>query len=91
VSKKSERGHLSRSKRKKSKNSSFPTAAQQKPVAQVADVPHLDVPASTLREVAKGVTLDERRQLNVSVELRRIGILAGIMLSVLVVLALVLP
>ena len=86
---KSQRGrgkHLARSKKRRA---TLARAAQQrvvtdKPVSPAVPVPSPGVPTPV-------VTLTCTRYPYVVTELRRIGILAGIILAILVVLALVLP
>ena len=105
MSKKSRRAHLARSKRKKSKSGSLATAAQQQPVtqapgsttaahrqplAQAPAVSHPGASTSSVREPAPGATSAVAQHPYISAEMRRIGILAGIIISVLVVLAVVL-
>jgi len=90
--------HSSRSKRRKSSRRldlegrhSLATAAQRQPVAQThepAPRPSVSAPSATVSTpMAKPSAVWHPY---VAIELRRIGILAGIMLAILVVLALVL-
>ena len=92
MSKKSARSHLSRSKRKKGKSAPLRVAVQKQPVAQPAAVSHLTAtPAPPVKEAAPLVTSARGRHPSIYVEMRRIGILAGIILVILVVLAVALP
>ncbi len=77
--------HLSHSKRGKVKRGSPPTMAQVSEPVSRPDVsaPSVDVPTPV-------ATLTTVRYPYIATELRRIGIMGGIMLAVLVVLALVL-
>ncbi len=90
MSKKSQH-RLSRSQRKKSGKASLPASSQRQPVAQVPSVSPPDVSTSVVREPVPGPTSAVVRYPYISAEMRRIGILAGIIISILVVLALVLP
>jgi hypothetical protein len=98
MSGKSRRGHakhISQSKKKRSRVS-HPTIAVQQPVAAAAAAaaPEPAVAAKVVAPVSKASTPTRKPSAIsyplVSVELRRIGILAGIMLVVLVVLSIVL-
>ena len=96
MSGKSRRGHakhISQSKKKRSRVS-HATIAVQQPVAAAAVAPEPAVAAKVVAPVSKASTPTRKPSAIsyplVSVELRRIGILAGIMLVVLVVLSLVL-
>ena len=84
--------HLPRSKRKKTKRSPQAIVTQQPAAAQYYN-PVLQTKASfpSVNAPTPMATQTAARYPYVIGELRRIGILAGIMLVVLVVLALVLP
>ena len=88
---KSRRGkgrHPPRSKRKKIARGSI--AAQQLPVSQTYEsVPQSEVSARATSVPTPSATVTTVRYPYITTELRRIGILAGIMLVVLVVLSLV--
>ena len=83
--------HLPQSKKKKSRQRFLATVAQQQAVAQTYEPvsrPAVSAPsASVLTPMAK---LAAVRYPHIGAELRTIGILAGIMLIILVILALVL-
>ena len=84
------RRKLSRSKRRKSRYGSPAITAQRQVIAQTykpAPQPKVPPPASVPTPIA---TLTAARYPYIAFELRRIGILAGIILAILVVLALVL-
>ena len=74
-------------------------AARQPTIAQAPHVTQPEAttssvtepPPSSVREPTSVVTLAVRRYPYISTEVRRIGMLAGIILAILVVLALVLP
>jgi hypothetical protein len=92
VAKKSERSHLSRSKRKKSGIGSPPVAVQKKPVDQaVTTSEHTEVPAPVVAATGKSAAPTRSRYIHVSAELKRIGILAAIIFGVLGVLVVALP
>ena len=93
MSKKSERSHLSRSKRKKSGIGPPPRAVVQTgPVVPAAvATPHAEVPAPVSSAAGKRMATVEGHFPSVLAEIKRIGILAGIILAVLAVLAVVLP
>ncbi len=79
------RKHPSRSKKGKGRRSPLPIVAQSyKPV------PYPEVPTPSVSVPTPMATLTTARYPYIVTELRRIGILAGIMLAILVVLALVL-
>lgn len=83
--------HLFQSKRKKGKRHFSAIAAQQQVAAQTSKVvtpPKLSTPS--VSAPTPKTTLATARYPYIIAELRRIGILAGIMLTILVVLALVL-
>ncbi len=88
--KKSRRIKVLQSKRRKSRQSFSATAAQQRAVAQtsksVVSPPLSAPPVSVPTPMAK---LSPARYPYIVAELRRFGILAGIMLVILIVLALV--
>ena len=85
---KSRRKHLSRSKKRKMKQGFPVTAAQQQAVAQDYE-PVSPAPAPSVRAPTPRSTLSPVQYPYIAIELRRIAILAGIMLAVLVVLYLV--
>ena len=97
MSKKSERKHLSRSKRKKIKSGPITVSEQQSVVSRVSTVSSHREATQPVREseLVKGSVSEAKpvgeRYTDVSVEVRRIGILAGIILAVLAVLAVALP
>jgi len=92
VAKKSERSHLSRSKRKKSGISSLPAAIQKKPVNQATTAsPQPVIPVPAVATTGKGPVSIENRYIYVSAELKRIGILAAIIFAVLGLLVVVMP
>ncbi len=76
--------HLSRRKKSKMRLGASPVVAQSRAVA------HPEVPASPAKVPTPTATLTATHYPYVVAELRRIGILAGIILAALVVLALVL-
>ncbi len=81
--------HPVRSKRRRSGPSAV--AAQQPPVSQTYEaVPKPEVSAPSPTTPTPSVAVSTVRHPYITTELRRIGILAGIMLVILVVLALVL-
>ena len=92
MSAKSRRKHSSQGKKKKGQRGSSAIVAQQQAMAQTykpapqpkASAPSVSAPTPIAAQTAA-------RYPYIVSELRRIGILAGIMLVVLVVLALVLP
>jgi len=84
------RGHPSRKKKKKGKLG-LAIAAQRQAVAQTyKPVPQPKAPAPSVSAPTPITTQTVARYPYIIAELRRIGILAGIMLAILVVLALVL-
>jgi len=88
----SRRKHSTRSKRKKGRRSPAATVAQQKAIAPAHEAvapPRVAAPSASVH--TSKVTPTTVRYPYIVSELRRIGILAGIMLVILVVLALVLP
>ena len=87
---KSQRRHLSRSKKRKV-TQGFPiTTAQRQATAQGYE-PVSPALAPSVRAPAPRSTLPPVQHPYIATELRRIAILAGIMLAVLVVLYLVIP
>ena len=90
---KSRRGrgrHLPRSKRRKGRKVSPAPAAQAPAVAQVHEpAPEADKPLPPTEAPKLRATLTAVQPPNIAAELRRIGILAGIILVILVVLALI--
>jgi hypothetical protein len=83
---KSRRGrgrHLPRSKRKGRKVFSAPAAQVYEPA------PEAEKPVPSAKTPTPRATVAATRATNISAELRRIGLLAGIMLVILVVLALI--
>jgi len=91
---KSRRGkgkHPVRGKRRRSGRGSLATATQQPPVSQTYEpVSQPEVPAPSPTAPTPAATVTTARYPYIITELRRIGILAGITLVILVVLALVL-
>ena len=88
---KSHRGHSSHKKKKKGRQGSAAIAAQRQAVAQTyKPVPQPKVSAPSISAPTPMAAQTATRYPYVVSELRRIGILAGIMLVILVVLALVL-
>jgi len=80
-----------RSKRRRSGRSSLASAAQQPPVSQTYEpVPQPEVSTPLPTTPTSSAAVSTVRYPYITTELRRIGILAGIMLVILVVLALVL-
>ena len=87
----SQRKHLSQSKKRKKRRGSSAIAAQQQPVSRTYEpVSQPVVSAPSPRELTQKATQSVAGYPYIVGELQRIGILAGIMLAVLVVLALVL-
>jgi len=85
------RRHSPRSKKGKGKRSPSAIVAQRQAVAQSREpVSHPEVSAPSVSVPTTMATLTTARYPYIVIELRRIGILAGIMLAILVVLALVL-
>jgi len=84
----SRRTKMLQSKRKQERQRIQSKAVQQ-PVVKPASKPVASAPASS-KPIPK-VTLKTARYPYVTAELRRIGILAGITLAILIVLALALP
>ena len=83
--------HPVRSKRRKSTRGSSAIAAQQPPVSQTyQSVPQPEVSVPLPSVSAPAATVTTARYPYIVTELRRIGILTGVMLVILVVLALVL-
>ena len=88
---KSQRKHLPQSKKRKRRRDSSAIAAQQQPVSQTYEpVSQPVVSAPSPSVLTPKVTQTVARYPYIVTELQRIGILAGIMLAILVVLALVL-
>jgi hypothetical protein len=88
---KSQRKHLSQSKKKKRSRGSSALDAQQQPVSQTyesASQPVVSASSASVPTPKAAQTV--ARYPYIVTELRRIGILAGIILAILVVLALVL-
>jgi len=85
MSKKAQRGEgkYSGQRRKKGNQQDFPATAQSKPVSAVS-APPAKVPA-------QGAKLSFTQHKYIANELRRIAILSGTMLVILVVLALAIP
>jgi hypothetical protein len=86
---KSRRGHGKQAARGK-KRRAVVTGASPLPVASKEDSSDVPVLATPLKPVALEATAGGRSP-DILMELRRIGILAGIVLVILIVLALVLP
>ncbi len=83
--------HPVRSKKRRSGHGSRASVAQQPPVSQTYEpVPKPEVSAPLPSTPTPSAAVSAIRYPYIIIELRRIGILAGIMLVVLVVLALVL-
>jgi len=83
--------HPVRSKRKRGGRGSVVSAAQQSPVSQTGGpVPQPEASVPSPSTLAPSATVATTRYPYIVTELRRIGILAGIILVILVVLALVL-
>ena len=81
---------LPQSKRRKSRQRFLATVAQQQAVAQTYEpVSRLGVPAPSASVPTPVAKLAAARYPHIATELRTIGILAGILLIILVVLALV--
>ncbi len=90
---KSQRGRskrLSQSKKRRERQSSSARVAQQTTAQTSKPVSHSGVSTPSASAPARVVTVTAARYPYIVTELRRIGILAGIMLIILVVLALVL-
>ena len=88
---KSQRRHLSRSKQKGKQRGSLAIATQQQTVTQTyKPAPPPKALVSSVSAPAPMAIQTVTRYPYILTELRRIGILAGIMLAILVVLALVL-
>jgi len=88
---KSQRKHLSQSKKRKRRRGSSAIAVQQQPVSQTYEpVSQPVVSAPSASVLTPKATQIAAHYPYIVTELRRIGILAGIMLAILVVLALVL-
>ncbi len=83
--------HLPQGKRRKSEQHFLATAAQQQAVAQTREpVSPIGVSAPSASVSTPMAKLAAVRYPHVAIELRTIGILAGIMLIILIILALVL-
>ena len=83
--------HSGRSKKRRIERGSLATTGQQLPVSQATEaVPEAEVSASSPSAPTPVAKVTVARHPYIITELRRIGILAGIMLVILVVLALVL-
>ncbi len=83
--------HPVRTKRRRSGHGSLTSAAQQPPVSQTYEpVPKPEVSAASPGTPTPSAAVSTVRYPYIITELRRIGILAGITLVILVVLALVL-
>jgi len=88
---KSRQTHQSQSKKRKRKRGSSAIAAQQPPVSETHEPVSQPVVSAPLASVVTPkATQTAARYPYIVTELRSIGILAGIMLAILVVLALVL-
>ena len=84
--------HPSRAKKRKGRRGSSAIVAQQQAVAPAREPAALPkVPSPAVSEPTPTVQPTLARYPYIGTELRRIGILAGIMVVILVVLALVLP
>ncbi len=86
------RRHMARSKRRKDRRSPSAGVTQQPTVAAAQEavvLPKVSIPSASVPP--SGVTLTAVRHPHIVSELRRIGILAGIILIILVVIARVLP
>jgi hypothetical protein len=91
-SRQSRRKRSSPNKKRKDRRSSSAIVVQQQAVAPVhepAALPEVPVPSASVP--TSTATLTPARYPYIVTELRRIGILAGIMLLILVVLVLILP
>ena len=83
--------HLPQSKRRRDRKG-FSVPAQPSAVAQRYEpAPQADMVVPAAKAPTPRATVTLAQPINVAAELRRIGILAGIILVILVVLALVLP
>jgi len=87
---KSRRKHPSRSKKRKMRQGFPVTGAQQQATAQ-NHKPVSQAPSPSAKVLTPRFTLPSVRYPYITTELRRIAILAGIMLAILVVLSLVIP
>jgi len=87
---KSRRKHLSRSKKRKFRQDFSVTGAQRQAIAQ-NHKPVSQAPTPSVKVLTPKPTLPPVRHPYIAIELRRIAILAGIMLAVLVVLYFVIP
>lgn len=87
---KSRRRHPSRSKKRKMRQGFPVTGVQQQATAQT-DRPVSQAPSSSAKTLTPRPTLPSAQHPYVTTELRRIAILAGIMLAILVVVYLVIP
>lgn len=88
---KSRQRHQSQSKKRKKRRDSSAIAAQQPPVSQISEQvsqPVISTPSASV--ITTKATQTAARYPYIISELKRIGILAGVMLTTLVVLALVL-
>ena len=91
MSGKSRRGRGRQSVQHKKRRGTLARAAQQQPISQIhKPVSRPSVPAPSAGVPTPIATLTVTRNPYIITELRRIGILAGIVLAILVVLALVL-
>ena len=87
---KSRRKHLQQSKKRKKRRGFSVTASQQQPVSQVY-TPVSQTPTPSAKVLTPKSTLPPVQYPYITIELRRIALLAGIMLIVLVVVYLVIP
>jgi len=87
---KSRHKHLHQSKKKKKRRGFSVTASQQQPVSQVY-TPVSQAPTPSVKVLTPKSTLPPVQYPYITIELRRIALLAGIMLIVLVVVYLVIP
>lgn len=88
---KSRRGRSKRSSQTKKGKGSLARAAQQQPISQTREpVSRPDVAAPSTSVSTPIAALSATRNPHIITELRTIGILAGVILTILVVLALVL-
>jgi len=88
---KSQQRHQSQSKKRKKRRDSSAIAAQKPPVSQISEPvaqPVISTPSASV--ITTKATQTAARYPYIISELKRSGILAGIMLAILVVLALVL-
>ena len=83
--------HVPRSKRKKSRGSPLAVAAQRQAIAQMPEpVPPSGISTPSVKVPTSAPTSAVRQYPHISAEVRRIGMLAAVILSVLAVLAFVL-